>query len=81
MLNDQGTFNDWLNESHDLYYRMRGDDLVELAQVREYAIDNLLLNLVIRQSAAGTGNCSGSAADILPDQRSPLPGNRITWVS
>ena len=43
-LNVQGTFNDRLNESHDLYYRMRGIDLVELAQVREFAIDTLFLN-------------------------------------
>ena len=43
-LNIQGTFNDRMNESHDLYYRMRGVDLVELARVREYAIDTLLIN-------------------------------------
>lgn len=43
-LNEHGTFDDRLDESHDLVFRMGHANLFDLAHVRNYAMDNLLLD-------------------------------------
>lgn len=42
-LNDRNLFDDRINESHDLFSKIEEGDLLRLAQVRDYAADELLL--------------------------------------
>ena len=42
-INERNSFNDRLNESHNLYRAMADDDLLRLVKIREYEADDLLL--------------------------------------
>ena len=42
-INAENSFDDRLDESHDLYHLMQRRDLIKLAQIRKYSADNLLL--------------------------------------
>ncbi len=42
-LNEENSFDDRLDESHDLYNKITADDFLRLAKVRQYAADDLLL--------------------------------------
>ena len=43
-INQKNDFTDRLDESHDLFNLINGHDLVQLAQIRKYAADDLLLH-------------------------------------
>lgn len=43
-INKRNDFDDRIDESHDLYWRICPEDLLKLAQVRKYEADGLLLN-------------------------------------
>ena len=66
-------FADRLDESHDLYNLISGDDLIRLAQIRKYASDNLLLHTHLWRDLSG----GSRAIDYICRIQEKIPGCEV----